>query len=570
MSAKRIAVNNLEGPITDVPVEMPRRRAYVKCPGCRRIIDQEQLERAHDVCPRCGHHMRLSARKRLELTVDPGSFTEWFEELETTDPLHFPGYAEKLDRARRACGERDAVICGRARIGGEPCALFIMDGDFMMGSMGTVVGEKICRTFEAACEERLPVVGITVSGGARMQEGTLSLMQMAKVSAARRMLAEARLPFIALLTDPTTGGVTASFAMEGDVTLAEPGALIAFAGPRVVEQTTHKRLPAGFQRAEFLLEHGFIDLIVERKDIPRTLCELLALTRGARPGTDAPHRFTRKPKPHALIGKIGKRRKKDMQRTSESAYDAVLAARAAEHPTCLELMELAFDGFVELHGDRRYADDAAIVGGLAWTGERVMVVIATERGRSTKERVARNFGSAHPEGYRKAQRLMQLAERFSLPTLCLIDTAGAYCGIGAEERGQGEAIASSLLLMAGLHTPIVSVVTGEGGSGGALALAGGDRVFMLDHAAYSVVSPEGCASILWKSTDRAAEAAEALGLTAERLIELGIVDDSIDDTCSREELASRILARAEAAFDELASMDTDKLLAARYARFRAF
>lgn len=569
MSAKRIAVNNLEGPVTEVPVEMPRRRAYVKCPGCRRIIDQEQLEQAHDVCPRCGHHMRLSARTRLELTVDPGSFTEWFEEIETTDPLHFPGYAEKLDRARRACGQRDAVICGRARIGGEDCALFIMDGDFMMGSMGTVVGEKICRTFEAACEERLPVVGVTVSGGARMQEGTLSLMQMAKVSAARRKLAESNLPFIALLTDPTTGGVTASFAMEGDITLAEPGALVAFAGPRVVEQTTHKRLPAGFQRAEFLLEHGFIDLIVKRADIPQTLSELLALMRGRRPDAEAPHRFTRKHRPHALIGKIGKRRKSD-KHPSEGAYAAVLSARAAEHPTCLELMELALDGFVELHGDRRYADDAAIVGGLAWTGERVMVVIATERGRSTKERVARNFGSAHPEGYRKAQRLMQLAERFGLPALCLIDTAGAYCGIGAEERGQGEAIASSLLLMAGLRTPIVSIVTGEGGSGGALALAGGDRVYMLDHAAYSVVSPEGCASILWKSTDRAADAAEALGLTAERLRALGVVDGSIDDACSREELANRVLARAEAAFDELASLDTDELLAARYARFRAF
>ena len=210
------------------------------------------------------------------------------------------------------------------------------------------------------------------------------------------------------------------------------------------------------------------------------------------------------------------------------------------------------------------------MGGIAWKDGRAVTVIATERGRSTKERVARNFGSAHPEGYRKAQRLMRQAERFCRPVLCLIDTAGAYCGIGAEERGQGEAIASNLVTMAGLRTPLVSFITGEGGSGGALALAGGDRVYILDHAVYSVVSPEGCASILWKSTDRAADAADALGLTADRLIELGIVEGSIDDDCSPEELASRIVRLSMASFDELASLSTEELLAARYARFRAF
>lgn len=569
MSAKRIAVNKLEGPITDVPVEMPQRHAYVKCPGCRRIIDQELLEQALDVCPRCGHHLRLSARKRLEATVDKDSFEAWFLDIPTPDPLAFPGYQEKLAAAKGGSSEREGVICGSARIGGEACALFIMDGEFMMGSMGSAVGEKICRTFEAACERGLPVVGITVSGGARMQEGTLSLMQMAKVSAARRKLAEARLPYISLLTDPTTGGVTASFAMEGDVILAEPGALIAFAGPRVVEQTTHKRLPHGFQRSEFLLEHGFIDRVVPRAEVPRTIAELLALHGGRTPAADAPHRLECSHKPHTLLSKIVKRGGKAGKAPS-GAYDIVRAARSADHPTALELIELGFDGFVELHGDRHYGDDPAIVGGIAWKDGRAVTVIATERGRSTKERVARNFGSAHPEGYRKAQRLMRQAERFCRPVLCLIDTAGAYCGIGAEERGQGEAIASNLVTMAGLRTPLVSFITGEGGSGGALALAGGDRVYILDHAVYSVVSPEGCASILWKSTDRAADAADALGLTADRLIELGIVEGSIDDDCSPEELASRIVRLSMASFDELASLDSEELLAARYARFRAF
>lgn len=568
MKTKQKGINKLEGPVTDIPIELPERRAYVKCPGCRRIIDLEQLEASHDVCPRCGHHMRLGARKRLEATVDAGSFEEWDAELEATDILAFPGYTEKLERAQRSTGDKDAVLCGRATIGGEPCAIFIMDGDFMMGSMGSVVGEKICRTFERAAELCLPVVGITVSGGARMQEGTTSLMQMAKVSGARARFAKTGLPYLVLLTDPTTGGVTASFAMEGDIILAEPGALIGFAGPRVVEQTTHKRLPAGFQRSEFLLEHGFLDLIVERENVPATLSELLALHAGRIPAADAPHVLPERHEPHTLLKKAGRKRRRSGNE-APSAYDIVQAARSVEHPTALELIELGFDGFIELHGDRYFSDDPAIVGGIAWVGDQVFTVIGTERGRSTKERVARNFGSAHPEGYRKAQRLMKEAERFGRPVLCLIDTAGAYCGIGAEERGQGEAIASNLVVMSELETPIVSIVVGEGGSGGALALAVADRVLMLDNAAYSVVSPEGCASILWKTTDRAADAAEALALTAPRLAELGIVDGTITSSGTHRELAERIIDRITHELAELASLKSDALVEARQAKFRA-
>lgn len=568
MKTKQKGINKLEGPVTDVPIELPERRAYVKCPGCRRIIDLEQLEASHDVCPRCGHHMRLGARKRLDVTVDASSFEEWDAELEATDILAFPGYTEKLERAQRSTGDKDAVLCGRATIGGEPCAIFIMDGDFMMGSMGSVVGEKICRTFERAAELRLPVVGITVSGGARMQEGTTSLMQMAKVSGARARFAKTGLPYLVLLTDPTTGGVTASFAMEGDIILAEPGALIGFAGPRVVEQTTHKRLPAGFQRSEFLLEHGFLDLIVERDNVPATLSELLALHAGRIPAADAPHVLPERHEPHTLLKKAGRKRRRSGNE-APSAYDIVQAARSVEHPTALELIELGFDGFIELHGDRYFSDDPAIVGGIAWIGDQVFTVIGTERGRSTKERVARNFGSAHPEGYRKAQRLMKEAERFGRPVLCLIDTAGAYCGIGAEERGQGEAIASNLVVMSELETPIVSIVVGEGGSGGALALAVADRVLMLDNAAYSVVSPEGCASILWKTTDRAADAAEALALTAPRLAELGIVDGTIASSGTHRELAERIIDRVAHELAGLASLKPDALVEARQAKFRA-
>ena len=387
---------------------------------------------------------------------------------------------------------------------------------------------------------------------------------MAKVSAAVRRHGEAGLLYVTVLTDPTTGGVTASFAMEGDVILAEPEALVAFAGPRVIEQTTHKRLPAGFQRSEFLLEHGFCDLIVERKDLVATLAELLALHEGKAPGADAPHALAHE---EARRGRGARPRRTP---APESAYDIVKLTRSTDRATALELIERGWDGFVELHGDRLFADDAAIVAGIAWKGERVMTVIAIERGNTTKERVRRNFGMAHPEGYRKALRLMRQAEKFGRPVVCLVDTSGAYCGIGAEERGQGEAIATNLVAMSGLRTPVVSVVVGEGGSGGALALAVADRVYMLGSAAYSVVSPEGCASILWKDTKRAGDAAAALHITAPDLAELGLVDSVVPDFgLSHTEIAHDLVREVEHALDELGGLSADELVARRYDKFRA-
>ncbi|WP_455139154.1 acetyl-CoA carboxylase, carboxyltransferase subunit beta [Thermophilibacter sp.] len=563
MSKREKSLNALEGPVTEVAAEFPERHVLVKCPGCRRVIDAEKLEANLDVCPRCGRHLRLSGRKRMKVTVDAGSFEEWDADLAATDFLEFPGYPEKLEAAREKSHELDAVVCGRGKIGGHDCALFFMNADFMMGSMGSVVGEKVTRVFERALELRLPVVGFTVSGGARMQEGTTSLMQMAKVSAAVRRHSEAGLLYVTVLTDPTTGGVTASFAMEGDVTLAEPGALVGFAGPRVIEQTTHKRLPAGFQRSEFLLEHGFCDLIVERRDMVATLAELLALHEGSAPAAGAPHALSHE-EPR---GKRGNRPKRTP--APESAYDIVKLTRSTERVTALELIERSLDGFVELHGDRLFADDAAIVAGIGWKGGRVLTVIAIERGNSTKERVRRNFGMAHPEGYRKALRLMREAEKFGRPVLCLVDTSGAYCGIGAEERGQGEAIATNLVAMSGLKVPIVSVIVGEGGSGGALGLAVADRVYMLGSSAYSVVSPEGCASILWKDAKRAAEAAEALRITAPDLAELGLVDGVINDLgLTHTEIAHDLMREVELALDELEGLDADELVRRRYDKFR--
>ena len=246
------------------------------CPNCHKAIEVSRLWARENVCT-CGYHFRLTARQRIRLAADEGSFSELYAGLRGNDPLEFPGYREKLATAHMASNETEGVICGTAEIGGNPCCLFVMEGAFMMGSMGTAVGEKITRLFEYATERQLPVVGYTISGGARMQEGLLSLMQMAKTSGAVKRHSDRGLLYIAVLTDPTTGGVTASFAMEGDIILAEPGATIGFAGARVIEQTTRKTLPKGFQTAEFLLEHGFVDAVVPRQEQKETLTRLLRM-----------------------------------------------------------------------------------------------------------------------------------------------------------------------------------------------------------------------------------------------------------------------------------------------------
>ncbi|WP_305140837.1 acetyl-CoA carboxylase, carboxyltransferase subunit beta [Acutalibacter muris] len=247
------------------------------CPRCGVQLPLSDLQENMNVCTACGYHFRITPRERIAYITDEGSFRELNGELMSRDILDFPGYDQKLRNARLSSREKDAVVCGTAEIGQYPCALFVMDPNFMMGSMGTVVGEKITRLFESAVELHLSVVGFTVSGGARMQEGILSLMQMAKTSAAVRRHSNAGLLYLTVLTDPTLGGVTASFAMDGDIIMAEPGATIGFAGPRVIEQTIRKKLPQGFQTAEFLLDHGFVDLIVPRHEQRETIASLLRL-----------------------------------------------------------------------------------------------------------------------------------------------------------------------------------------------------------------------------------------------------------------------------------------------------
>ena len=532
-----------------------------KCNKCGGAIIAEDVKKDHYICPKCGGYFRVHARRRIEMVTDEGSFEEWDSDLQGGNPLEYKGYEEKLEKLQEKTGLSEAVITGKAKIDGRETAIGVCDGRFLMASMGEAVGEKIARAVERATEERLPVILFACSGGARMQEGIVSLMQMAKISAALKHHSDAGLLYISILTDPTTGGVTASFAMLGDVILAEPKALIGFAGPRVIEQTIGQKLPEGFQRAEFLLEHGFLDAIVERPQMKAVLSKILALHENGK-GTD----FNRKECAQDLVADGRKEEKL-------TAWQRVELSRRKDRPVGSDYIDALFTDFVEFHGDRYFADDKAIIGGVARFHGMPVTVIAQAKGRNTKENIERNFGMPKPEGYRKALRLMKQAEKFARPVICLVDTPGAFCGLEAEERGQGEAIAKNIYEMSGLKVPVVSIIIGEGGSGGALAMATADEVWMLENSIYSILSPEGFASILWKDSSKAKEAAEVMKLTAENLKSQGIVERVFAEpqTYTVQNMDSVIMQINEAIEEFLmkyGSMSEQELIRHRYERFR--
>ena len=532
-----------------------------KCNKCGGAIIAEDVKKDHYICPKCGGYFRVHARRRIEMVTDEGSFEEWDSDLQGGNPLEYKGYEEKLEKLQEKTGLSEAVITGKAKIDGRETAIGVCDGRFLMASMGEAVGEKIARAVERATEERLPVILFACSGGARMQEGIVSLMQMAKTSAALKHHSDAGLLYISVLTDPTTGGVTASFAMLGDVILAEPKALIGFAGPRVIEQTIGQKLPEGFQRAEFLLEHGFLDAIVERPQMKAVLSKILALHENGK-GTD----FNRKECAQDLVADGRKEEKL-------TAWQRVELSRRKDRPVGSDYIDALFTDFVEFHGDRYFADDKAIIGGVARFHGMPVTVIAQAKGRNTKENIERNFGMPKPEGYRKALRLMKQAEKFARPVICLVDTPGAFCGLEAEERGQGEAIARNIYEMSGLKVPVVSIIIGEGGSGGALAMATADEVWMLENSIYSILSPEGFASILWKDSSKAKEAAEVMKLTAENLKSQGIVERVFAEpqTYTVQNMDSVIMQINEAIEEFLmryGSMSEQELIRHRYERFR--
>ena len=542
----------------------------VVCPACKKELIKSTVVKKKYVCYECGHYFRVRAKNRIKMVADAGSFEAWGEELTTGNPLNFPEYEDKVAQTQEKTGLKEGVTIGKCTIYGEQTVLGVIDARFMMGSMGHVVGERITMAMERATEEKLPVILFCCSGGARMQEGIISLMQMAKTSGAVKRHSDAGLLYVPDLTDPTTGGVTASFAMLGDIILAEPKALIGFAGPRVIEQTIGQKLPEGFQRAEFQLEHGFVDAIVERENLKRTLFQIL---KAHRPNTGFanfdPLREDDSYEPTELM--------KERAAKAEllDAWDKVTAARQMNRLASVDYMDAIFDDFMELHGDRYFRDDPAIVGGIAYLDGQPVTVIGVHKGKDLKDCAARNYGMPSPEGYRKAIRLMKQAEKFGRPIITFVNTSGAYPGKEAEENGQGEAIARNLYEMSAIQVPILCLMIGEGGSGGALALAVGNEVWMMENATYSILSPEGFASILWKDGKRAKEAAGVMKITAQDLKELHVIEDIIPEFGGADEdalisIANYMKGNMKKFLKAQNGKSGQQLAQERYDRFRIF
>ena len=522
------------------------------CPECGTDVTHSRVYAEFRVCEHCGHHFLQPARERIMVLTDPGSFHEWDADLEPTDPLHFTGsekYRSQLKRVQRKTRLRDAVLTGEARIGGYPLALAVFDFHFLGGSMGSVVGEKIARLFERAAEKRMPVFVVTSTGGARIQEGMLALLQMAKTAAAAGRFQQQKLPFVVLFAHPTTGGVFASFANLADVALAEPKALIGFAGPRVVEGMTGKPLPPDSHRAEFQLEHGTVDAVVDRRDLRETVRRLLA------------HAYHREPEGEPPKKGAETRRRK--QRAS--TWEVVQVCRNPKRPGAAFYIEHLFDDFVPLRGDRAGGDDPAVIGGMASIGGRSVMVIGQDREPDKY---------IDPAGYRKSCRLMRLAERWSLPIVTFVDTKGANPTYEAEGGGIAHALAVCLKTMSEISVPTVSVVIGEGGSGGALALAVGDRVLMQEFAIYSVISPEGAASIVFRNPEKAKEIAGNLKITAYELLRLGVIDEVIPEPeggahtnpIEAAEMVGEAIIRS---LNEVVAVPRQELVEKRYERYRS-
>lgn len=498
-----------------------RRLMWIKCESCGRLVYYKDYKDNLYICPRCGRAFIMTPKQRFDLLFDNNDWTRLDLPTVSDDPLNFVdrmSYQDRLTEARSDTGVHDAVVSADGVLGGVPTTVCVLNGDFMMGSMGRAAGDGIIASMEHATAARRPFVMVVASGGARMQENILSLMQMARTTVAVNRLHANGIPYIVLLTDPTYGGVTASFAMLGDIHIAESGARIGFAGRRVIEQNIREKLPSNFQTAEYLYEHGMVDMVVPRNELHDTLSRVLAVL------TKQP----REPKAINVSTPLADNKKtRGMGETD--AYDKVLLARNENRPHFLDYINGIVDDWTYLAGDRLYAEDPAMGSGIGYWRGIPAVIIGQEQGRTIETRQKHRFGMANPDGYRKAQRMMRLAEKFNLPLISLFDTAGAFAGREGEERGQSQAVAMSMSVGLSIKTPYVAVNVGQGGSGGAIAIGTADRVLMMENAIYSVIAPESCASILWKDNKFKAVAAQAMKLTARDMANLNVIDCIIDE-----------------------------------------
>ena len=528
-----------------------------RCLLCEEPISESQTYLTYRVCPFCRFHYTLSARQRIELLADKGTFKESHKYLSSVAPLSFSGrssYRKLLSQDQNRTGLTEAAVTGRCRIDGIDTMLVVLDFGFMGGSMGIVVGEKVATAMEAAARRHLPLVAIVTGGGARVQEGVLSLMQMAKTVTAAKRVKEEGVPFIVLLANPSTGQAYASFANLADVILAEPGSLIGLSPLRTLREASNMPLPLDAHTAEAHLGHGLLDNVVDREALQERLATLLKIFTSQR------------------LGKANFKEllKIDLEEPSEpAAWEAVTIARDTERPMAMAYIRSMLDPFIELRCDRLNSDDRSIVGGVGFMGEQPVAIIGQQRRAALEGQ--RNH--VYPDGLRKAQRVINLASRFKLPLITLIDTQGADPGLESEEQGIGNAIATTLSMMVEAPTPIVSAIIGEGGSEGALALGLSDRILVQQYAVYSPISLNHNLGGSYHDHRLDREAAEALMLTARDCLELGIADVVVPEPeggahLNPKEAANSLKIVILQQLAELTKLSPGKLLKRRYQKFR--
>ena len=538
-------------------------RSYLSVPRdhclvCEEAIGESRLYLSYRLCPHCRFHYSLTARERIELLVDKGSFRETNRSIASLYPLSFSSrasYARRLSQDQTRTGLTEAAITGRCTIAGNNAMMTVLDFGFMGGSMGSVVGEKVALAFETAAKIANPLIALVSGGGFRMQEGVLSLMQMAKTVTAANRLRENQVPFIVVLSNPATGQAYASFANLADVILAEPGSLIGLAPMKTLKEASKKPVPLDAHTAEAHLSLGLLDNVVDREELRGKLGTILDIL--------SPQRS-----PRTSSGHIRKMSTSEVNGDLETGQ-AIEMARHVERPSALKYIHSIVDGFIELKGDRVSGDDRTIVGGLGYLKDERVVIIGQERKRASGEEKYYTY----PEGFRKARRLIDLAARFKLPVITLIDTQGAHPGLESEEQGAGNAIATTLSLMVEVPTPVVSVIIGEGGSEAALALGTADRILMQQYAIYSPISPSQTASRLHRNSSRQREEAEALTLTAQDCRELGIIDEIVSEPeggahTDPQESAQELQQTISRQLAGLAKVSSRKLVKARYLKFR--
>ena len=528
-----------------------------RCLFCEEPISDSPSYLTYRVCPFCRFHYTVTARQRIELLADKGTFKEFYKYVSSVEPLSFSRrarYRKFLAQDQDRTGLTEAVVTGKCRIGDIEAMLIVLDFGFMGGTMGSVVGEKISMAFENAARKALPAVAVVSGGGTRIQEGVLSLMQMAKTVTAANRLRNEEVPFIVVLANPSTGQAYASFANLADVILAEPGSLIGLSPLRTLRVVSKMPLPLDAHTAEAHVGHGLLDNVVDRENLQPRVASLLEILTAHKRGSSN-HKSLLKAEPQICA--------------EVEPWEAVSAARNTERPQASAYFRSMLDPFIELRGDRLNSDDRSIVAGLGFMEGQPVAVIGQQR----RPLVEGERYHVFPDGLRKAQRVIDLASRFKLPLVTLIDTQGADPGLEAEEQGIGNAIATTLSSMLTVPTPMVSVVIGEGGSEGALALGLSDRILIQQYAVYSPMSVNHTLGAAHHDHMLDREAAEALMLTAHDCVELGIADQVVGEPeggahVDPREASSGLQTAILTNIVQLAKMSQGKLLKKRYRKFR--